>query len=46
MALGVKNQLFLQKKFDFSLPVLQKTSVEISINNEVHQKSMFNGGTG
>ena len=45
MALGVKNQLF-KKKFDFSLPVSQKTSVESSINNEAHQKGMFNGGTG
>ena len=38
---GVKNQFILAKTIDFSLLVQQKSSVESSINNEVHQKSTF-----
>ena len=42
VGLGVKNQFILAKTIDFSLLVQQKSSVESSINNEVHQKSTFN----
>ena len=42
VGLGVKNQFILSKTIDFSLLVQQKSSVESSINNEVHQKSTFN----
>ena len=41
---GVKNQFILAKTIDFSLLVQQKSSVESSINNEVHQKRTFNVG--
>ena len=44
VGLGVKNQFILAKTIDFSLLVQQKSSVESSINNEVHQKSTFNVG--
>ena len=39
--LGTQNQFILVKIIDFSLLVPQKLSVESSINNDVHQKSMF-----
>ena len=41
VGLGVKNQFILAKTIDFSLLVQQKSSVESSINDEVHQKSTF-----
>ena len=41
VGLGVKNQFILAKTIVFSLLVQHKSSVESSINDEVHQKSMF-----
>ena len=41
VGLGVKNQFILAKTIDFSLLVQQKSSVESSINEKVHQKSTF-----
>ena len=41
VGLGVKNQFILAKTIDFSLLVQQKSSVENSINDEVHQKRTF-----
>ena len=43
MGLGVKNQFILAKTIDFSLLVQQKSFVESSINDKVHQKSTFIG---
>ena len=43
VGLGVKNQFILAKTIDFSLLVQQKSSVENSINDKVHQKSTFKG---
>ena len=42
--LRAKNQLSFVKIIDFRPLVQQKSSVESSINNEVHQKSTFNVG--
>ena len=43
MGLGLKNQFILVKTIKFSVLVLKKLSVESSINDDVHQKSMFKG---
>ena len=41
MGLGVKNQFIIAKTIDFSLLVQQKSSVESSINEKVHQTGSF-----